>query len=82
MPALVYITNALIVAELKEMNSDEFKNSYFGPLDDALKDANINDFLSKKYKYPFGNAINREHDIQEYFNDEIASTIKRLYRDG
>jgi hypothetical protein len=62
--ALVYIINALIATEFKEMSSDEFKDCYFAPLDDALKDTNISDFLSKKYKYPLGDAINREHDTK------------------
>lgn len=52
---LVYITNALIAAGFKEMSSDELKDSYLAPPDDALEDVNISDdFLSKKYKYPFG----------------------------
>jgi hypothetical protein len=34
-----------------------------------------------KYAYPFCDANHLEDDIQNYFNEEITSTIRRLYRD-
>ena len=81
MPILVYTTHALITAEFREMSSDEFKERYLAPLDNALKESNISDrLLSQEYRYPLGDAIHVEQAIQEYFN-EIAIPIKGLYRD-
>lgn len=81
MPILVYTSRALITAESREMSSDEFKERYLAPLDKALKESNFSDdYLSKKYRYPFEDAIHVEQALQEYFN-EIAIPIRGLYRD-
>lgn len=37
MPALVYITGALMEADFREMTSDEFKESYLAPFDNAIR---------------------------------------------
>ncbi|MDN6749727.1 MAG: DUF3698 domain-containing protein [Staphylococcus equorum] len=82
MSLVVYITDALMTAEFREMSSDGFKKNYLAPLDNSLKERDIgDDLLSKKYVYPFGDASHVEDHIQQYFNEEIAGTIKRLYRD-
>lgn len=81
MHLVVYVANSLMTSEFGEMSSDEFKESYLAPFDEVLKDTNISDnFLTKRYKYPFGDATHVDDDIQEYFN-EIAIPIRGLYRD-
>ena len=82
MSLLIYITDALMAVEFREMSSDEFKDSYLAPLNKVLKEANLDDcFLSKKYVYPFGDAGHVEDHIQEYFNWRIAPIICDFYRD-
>ena len=82
MPILIYITDILMKAEFREMSSVEFKESYLAPLDDALKETNITDeFLSKKYNYPLGDAIHVEDHIQRYFSRQIEDTTDSLYRE-
>ena len=72
MPILVYISRALITAEFREMSSNEFKDRYLAPLDNALRVSSIRRrLLSEDYRYPLGDAMHVEHAIQEYFN-EIA----------
>ncbi|CAG86562.1 DEHA2D00242p [Debaryomyces hansenii CBS767] len=61
MPILVYTSRAFITADFREMSSDEFKERYLAPLDKALRESNLSDdYLSKKYRYPFGDAIHVE----------------------
>ncbi len=48
MSALVYIINALIAAEFKEMSSDEFKDTFLCPLDNALRESSIKSRLLVK----------------------------------
>ena len=82
MLALNYVTKAMMTAEFREISSDEFKNTYLAPLDNVVKDSNLNGrFLLPEYYYPLGDARHVEDDIQIYFNEEIASSIKRFYRD-
>ncbi|CUM68572.1 uncharacterized protein PRCAT00006299001 [Priceomyces carsonii] len=82
MSLLVYVTDALTTAEFREISSDGFKERYLAPLDAALKRSNIEiPLLASAYAYPFGDANQVEGDIQEYFNEQLASTIKLLYRD-
>ncbi|MDN5664434.1 MAG: DUF3698 domain-containing protein, partial [Staphylococcus equorum] len=82
MLALNYVTKAMMTAEFREISSDEFKNTYLAPLDNVIKDSNLNGrFLLPEYYYPLGDARHVEDDIQIYFNEEIASSIKRFYRD-
>ena len=72
MPILVYTSRALITAEFREMSSDEFKDRYLAPLDNALRESNIRSrLLAEDYRYPLGDAMHVEQAIQEYFN-EIA----------
>ena len=81
-PVLVYVTNLVITAEFREMSCDEFKTTYLAPLDDALRESNISrDYLPKEYGYPFGDAWSVESDIQDYFDENIAGTIKTLYHE-
>ncbi|CUM50715.1 unnamed protein product [Debaryomyces fabryi] len=82
MPILVYTSRTLISAEFREIDSDEFKKTYLAPLDRDVRESNIRSRpLAQEYRYPFGDASRVEHDIQVSFNEEIAGTIKRLYRD-
>lgn len=81
-PVLVYTSRALITAEFREMSSDDFKEIYLAPLDNALRESNVKSLpLEHQYKYPLGDAMHVEQAIQWYFNEEIARTIKQLYRD-
>ncbi|CAG85694.2 DEHA2B16720p [Debaryomyces hansenii CBS767] len=81
MRVLVYTSRALITAEFREMSSNEFKDMYLAPLDNALRVSSIRSrLLAEDYRYPSGDAMHVEHAIQEYFN-EIAIPIKGLYRD-
>lgn len=52
-PAFVYVTNSITIAEFREMTNDEFKTTYLGPLNDAPRKSNIGGkyFLSQYY-YP------------------------------
>ena len=82
MLALNYVTKAMMTAEFREISSDKFKNTYLAPLDKVMKDSNLNGrFLLPEYYYPLGDARHVEDDIQIYFNEEIANSIKRFYRD-
>ena len=81
-PIVVYSSRALITAEFREMSSDDFKETYLAPLDKALEESNISiPLLAPAYPYPLGDAMHVEQAIQWYFNEEIARTIKQLYRD-
>ena len=81
LPTLFYVTNALIRAEFREMGSEEFKERYLAPLDEALKLSSLaGDILSRKYSYPLGDAMYVEHDIQRYFDGKIAPGIDELFR--
>ncbi|CUM68455.1 uncharacterized protein PRCAT00006180001 [Priceomyces carsonii] len=78
--ALNYVTNLMVVADFREMTSNEFKTTYLAPLDNALRGSIIDDeYLLKRYAYPFGDATNVEGDIQEYFDQKIADSINTLY---
>jgi len=82
MRILVYTSCALISAEFREMSSDEFNEVYLAPLDNALRESNLSDdYLFKRYRYPLGDAMHVEHDIQEYFNERIAPTLTDLFGD-
>ena len=82
MPILVYISRALITAEFREISSDEFKERYLAQLDKALRESYLSDdYLSKKYRYPLGDAMNREQAIQRYFNGRIADPLNDLFQD-
>ncbi|CUM66616.1 uncharacterized protein PRCAT00004287001 [Priceomyces carsonii] len=81
-PALVYVTNLMIVADFREMTSNEFKTTYLAPLNDALRESIIGDgYLLKRYAYPFGDATHVEGDIQRYFDEGIGGSINTLYRE-
>lgn len=81
MALVVYIADVLMTAEFREITSDEFKNTYFAPLDKAIEKKEFGRrILAEDYGYPFGDASHVEDHIQEYFNREIAGTIDRLYR--
>jgi hypothetical protein len=78
---VVYITNALMKAEFREMSSDLFNERYFVPLDNAIRELSIQRRpLLDEYVYPSGDAMYKVHDIQDYFS-EIAIPIRLLYRD-
>ena len=71
----------MITAEFSEISSDEFKDTYFAPLDMLIKNSNLNGrFLLSEYYYPLGDAMHVEDDIQIYSN-EIVNSITRFYRD-
>ncbi|CUM48469.1 uncharacterized protein AC631_01088 [Debaryomyces fabryi] len=81
LPILFYVTNALILAEFREISSNEFKDRYLAPLDKAIKMSSLaGDILSRKYSYPLGDAMHVENDIQRYFDKYIAREIDELYR--
>lgn len=80
--ALNYVTKAMMTAEFREISTDEFKNTYLAPLDEVIKDSNLNkDLLSRTYAYPLGDAMHVEDDIQLYFSHQIEDSTARLYRD-
>ena len=82
MLALNYVTKAMMTAEFREISSDEFKSTYMAPLDKVIKNSNLSeDLLLKRYTYPLGDATHVEDDIQIYFDEEIARSMKRFYRD-
>lgn len=82
MAILVYTSRLLITTGFKEMSSNYFKDKYLVPLDNKIRESNITTrILEQDYAYPMGDAINPDHDIQEYFNEELANTIRSLYRD-
>lgn len=57
MSILVYTSRALINAEFREMNNDEFKETYLAPLDNALRESRISRLpLTQEYAYPLGDA--------------------------
>ena len=81
-PILVYTSRALITAEFREMSSDEFKETYLAPPDNALRESNIRRLpLAREYTYPVGNAMHVELSIQEYFNERISPGLKDLFHD-
>ena len=70
-PIVVYTSRALITAEFREMSSDDFKETYLAPLDNALKESSIRSRpLAQEYTYPLGDAMHIEQAIQEYFNEK------------
>lgn len=82
MPILVYTSRALITADLKEVSSHDFKDRYLVPLDNHISESNISgQLLTEDYRYTLGDAMNREHYIEQNFDREIAGTIDRLYCD-
>ena len=63
------------------MSSDQFKSTYLAPLDHALRKSNISvKLLVEQYYYPFGNAEQVEGDVQKFFDEKVADSIKILYR--
>lgn len=50
MPALVYITNAMMSAELRESSTQDFKSNYLSPLDNSIKESEHN-FLPSLNSY-------------------------------
>ncbi|CAG89961.2 DEHA2F27368p [Debaryomyces hansenii CBS767] len=82
MSASNYVTKAMMTAEFREISSDEFKITYLAPLDKVIKKTNFGRrIIAEDYGYPLGDARHVEDDIQIYFDEEIASSIKRFYRD-
>ena len=80
LPALYYITNAMVAAEFREISSDEFKTNFLAPLDTAIRESNICDiFSSHMYAYPVAESNNEEW-IQKYFNGRILTPIETLYQ--
>ena len=80
--ALGYITDAMINAEFREMSSEEFKNSYLGPLETGIRGQNFSIWpLLRSYRYPLGNPQHVEQNIQYYFNGTICVPINDLYQD-
>ena len=79
LPALYYITNAMVTAEFREINSDEFKNNFLKPLDVAIMGSKFsNPPLPRAYGYPKAQSNNEEW-IQRYFNWDILKAINSLY---
>ncbi|CUM57426.1 unnamed protein product [Debaryomyces tyrocola] len=77
----VYITDALMTADFREMSSDEFKERYLAPLDTTIRESSIKiQLLLDEYAYPLGDACHAESAIQEYFNWRIAPTICDVHR--
>ncbi|CUM49798.1 unnamed protein product [Debaryomyces tyrocola] len=78
-PILVYISRALITAEFRAMDSDDFKDRYLAPLDSALRKSDIRSRpLVQEYNYPLGD-VRVEQAIQSYFN-EIAIPIRDFFK--
>ena len=80
LPALYYITNAMVAAEFREINSNEFKINFLAPLDTAIRESDICDiFSSHMYAYPVAESKNEEW-IQRYFNGRILAPVETLYQ--
>ena len=63
LPALYYITNAMVAAEFREINSNEFKINFLAPLDTAIRESDICDiFSSHMYAYPVAESKTRGMD--------------------
>lgn len=76
----MYTNRALITAEFREMSSNEFKDMYLAPLDNALRESSIRSrLLVEDYRYPSGDAMHVEHIIQRYFNGKIADPLNDLF---
>lgn len=77
MSLLAYITHSLTMAEFREMSSDEFKESYLGPLDNAIKRSNITfPLLEPEYRYP---AVRASHLYTKGFNERIIPDLRDFF---
>ena len=80
-PIVVYSSRALIIAEFREMSSDDFKDRYLAPLDKALKESNIcNPLLARNMLTHWEMQCIWNKLSKNYFN-EISIPIKGLYHD-
>lgn len=77
MSLLAYITNSLMMAEFREISGDEFKDSYLGPLDNAIKRSDVNfPLLERDYRYP---AVRASHLYTECFNKSIIPSFSEIF---
>lgn len=76
--ALYYITNAMVAAEFREINNDEFKNTFLSPLDKAIRGSRfIKRYLPNAYEYPRADS-NKEIWVQWYFNGNIVTSFELI----
>ncbi|KAK6454132.1 uncharacterized protein RJT20DRAFT_99359, partial [Scheffersomyces xylosifermentans] len=77
---VVFITNALLRATFKRMSSQEFKERYLYPLNLSILESNITGPILKPFfRYPPVEGTITESYIQEYFDSEIAPSIRAMY---
>ncbi|CUM48396.1 unnamed protein product [Debaryomyces tyrocola] len=58
------------------MSSDEFKERYLAPIENAIKVSSIKRRpLLDEYACPLGDAMHVEQAIQRYFNGRIANDL-------
>lgn len=80
MPFIPILIYTLMKAEFRKMSSVESGVTLLH-LMMLLKKRMLATTSYSRNNYPLGDAIHVEDHIQDYFNEEMATTIRRLYRD-
>lgn len=81
MPALAYITNAMMNAKFTGLSIDEFKDNYLSPFDKTIKESRIQHApcLNPVFPYPLTHDWDDEFYVHKYFRQDICGSIECIY---